>query len=388
MTAPVFSVTTERLYDKLPDVYRETDAQNDFQFKKYLAATVDTLGDIDLLVERLRYRSQVEMERRSRYAQRFTVYTHPDRELGAPALGSTSDLVDPSAADTAWLPWLAQLVGVRIDPNESVATNRDAIRFASSGFRAGSKTAIEKAVRGVLTGSKYAVAMPHSKVNEQGSIVPGTVWDLTLLTRAQESPSSFVVLQAVNKDTLKPAGVKLYHRTYQASWDALESALPYWRDWETLVWDQIEQVGVTYVNIPGQVMPNPSFETDTTGWVASGNATMTRVLGGIDGAGRLRFEHQGTGVKTLTSPQFPLSADVGYVFGLTYQSTQPFNLRVMRGSTVLATVSCPATPPNTNRRVNSGIMPGTAGNHTLQIEYTTGTVNDYGLFDGFMVRQA
>ncbi|UVF61465.1 hypothetical protein SEA_DALANDE_52 [Gordonia phage DalanDe] len=382
-----YSVTTERLYDKLPDIYRETDVAHDLQFKKFIASTVDVLGDIDLLVERFRYRSQIEMEMRKRYAQRNTIYTHPGRSIHAPALGSTSDLVDPTAADAKWLPWLGQLIGVKIDPNESEAVNRDSIRYASSGFRAGSKDALEKAVRGVLTGSKYAVAMPHTKVNQQGFISAGTTWDITILTRAQESPSSYVVLQSVNKDTLKPAGVMLYHKTYEASWDALEASLPYWRDWETLVWDEIEQVGVSYVDIAGNLIPNPSFETDTAGWTVGGSASMTRVGGGVDGSGRLRFEHQGGGTKTLTSPEFPLTANEGYVYGFTYQGTQPFVARLLRGSTEVATLDVPASV-NTNRRVNSGIMPTQAGNYKLELRFTTGAVNDYSFFDGFVVRKA
>ena len=387
MTAPTYSVTAERIYDKMPDVYRETDAANGYQFKKYLASMVHSLGDIDLLVERLRYRSQIELEMRKRYAQRFTTYTQPDREKDAPPLGATSDLVDPTAADARWLPWLAQLVGVEIDANEKIQYNRDAIRYASSGFRAGSKNALETAVRKVLTGSKYALAMPQTKVNEQGSIVPGTVWDLTMLTRAQESPSSFTVLQTVNKDTLKPAGVKLYHRTYQASWDALEASMPYWVNWETATWDIIEQAGLIYTGIAGNLIPNPSFETNADGWTAEGSASISRVVGGIDGSGQLRFEHQGGGTKTLTSPQFALTADTAYVYGFTYQSTQPFVLRVLRGTTEVATLSCPASA-NTNRRANSGIMPTVGGNHQLQIQFTTGAVNDYALFDAFVVRKA
>lgn len=387
MSEPVFSVTTERLYDKLPDLYRETDALNDYQFKKYIASIADSLGEIDLLVERFRYRSQIELEMRRRYAQRYTVYTHASREINAPALGSTSDLVDPTAADAKWLPWLAQLVGVEIDPNEPTAFNRDSIRYASSGFRAGSKNALETAVRKVLTGSKYALAMPHTKVNESGSIVSGTVWDITILTRAQESPSSFTVLQAVNKDTLKPAGVKLYHRTYTASWDALEASMPYWRDWNSATWDLIEQAGLAYTNLQGNLLPNPSFEVDASGWTTSGNASISRVVGGIDGAGRLRFEHSGTGTKTLTSPQFALNANEAIVYGMTYQSTQPFNLRLLRDTTEVATLACPAST-NTNRRANSGIMPSVAGNHQLQLQFTTGAVNDYALLDAFVVRKA
>ena len=385
--APVFSTTTERVYDKLPDVYRETDEQNDYQFKKYISSICDVLGDVDLLVERLRYRSQIELEMRKRYAQRFSTYTQPDRVANAPILGSTSDLVDPRSANSAWLPWLGQLVGVYIDPNMQDFDARDAIYYASSGFRAGSKNALEKAARSVLTGSRYAVALPHTKVVD-GQLIPGSTWDVTILTRADESPSSFIVLQAVNKQTLKPAGVQLYHRVYTASWDALEASLPYWSDWNTTTWDQIELAGITYHNLPGNVIPNPSFETNTDGWTTSGNITFTRVTGGVDGGGYLKADMSGTGTKEIISPNFSLTANEAWVYGLSYQSSVPVNVELRRGTTVVSTTTLDATPVNTWRRLNTGILPTTAGDHNIRIITDQGTVNTSILLDAFIVRKA
>lgn len=385
--APTFSVTTERVYDKLPDVYRETDADNGYQFKKYISSVCDVLGDVDLLVERLRYRSQIELEMRKRYAQRFTTYTHAGRVVNAPALGSTSDLVDPRSADRNWLPWLGQLIGVYIDPNAQDFDARDAIYYASSGFRAGSKDALEKATRSVLTGSRYAVALPHTKV-VNGQLVPGTTWDVTILTRADESPSSFVVLQAVNKPTLKPAGVQLYHRVYTASWDALEASLPFWSDWNTTTWDQIELAGISYTNLRGNILTNPSFETNTDGWTTSGNITITRTTGGVDGNGSLRGDMSGTGTKEIISPTFALTANEAWVYGLSYQSSVPITVELRRGTTVVASTPLDATTANTWRRLNTGILPATAGDHNIRITTDQGTVNTSILLDAFIVRKA
>lgn len=388
MNAPVFSVTTERIYGKLPDIYREVDAQNGYEFKKYLASMADQLGEVDLMVERLRYRSQIELEFRNRYAQRHTVYTHPDRLPNAPVLGSTSDLVDPRSADRAWLSWLGQLVGVRVDVNTPDLEARDQIQYASSGYRAGSKDALEKAARSVLSGSRYAKALPHTKVVD-GNLVPGSHWDVTILTRGSESPDSVVVLNAVNRPTLKPAGVQLYHRIYTASWDAIEAALPYWKDWETIVWDELEQIGVSYRNIPGNLLTNPSFETDLSTWyVSSGPMTITRQGGGVDGLGQLRAEFTAAGNKFLRTTSFPLTDGRAYTVGLTYKSTVALRLRVVANGTDQFMLELPASG-TTWKRANTGfILQGGTGTGYLQVSTTQGDVNDNFTLDGAVVRDA
>ena len=385
--APTFSVTTERIYDKLPDIYREVDATVDYAFKKYISSVTDVLGDVDLLVERFRYRSQIELEFRKRYAQRFTTYTHPGRVNNAPPLGSTSDLVDPRSADASWLPWLGQLVGVQVDVNAPIIDTRDSIFFASSGYRAGSKDALEKAARSVLSGSRYAVALPHTKV-VTGQLVAGNVWDLTILTRDDESPSSFILLQAVNKPTLKPAGVILYHRTYTASWDALEAALPYWSDWETTTWAAIELAGMTYTGIQGNVVPNPSFESDIVGWTATGPITLTRVGGGVDGNGYLRGDMSGPGTKAITSPVFTMTANEAWVYGITYQCQVASRLELIRDGSVVVSTPLNVTSPGEWNRINTGVIPIDAGNYQLRIASDEGDVNTSIYLDGALVRHA
>lgn len=384
---PTFSVTTERMYSRLPDVYRETDVDQDYAFKKFISTVVDTLGDIDLLIARLRYLSQVDRQMAKRYAQRFSVYRHADRVKGAPELGSTSDLVDPLSADEEWLAWIGQLVGVKITENMDVFEKRGAIQFAAAGYRAGSKDALEKAVRLVLSGSRYAVALPHTKV-VSGNIQAGNVWDLTILTRSSESPSSATILAQVDKPTIKPAGVKLYHRVYQASWDALEAALPYWRDWEEKTWDDIEQIGVRYSQLRGNLLPNPSFEEDAAGWVTSGAATQTRQAGGVDGSGQLRVDFNGTGAKQTTSGRFACTADIAYVAALTYRSTVPVQFAIVKGTEVVASLDLPASP-TVWKRMNGGFMPAVSGtDFALRVYTEQGTVNDNYTLDGAVVRDA
>ena len=384
--APTYTVTTERLYDKLPDMFIDADAQNEYALKTYLSSVVDYLGVIDLLIARLTYLSQIELQFRKRYAQRNTIYTHGDRPIGAPEMGSTSDLVDPRSADVRWLPWIGQLVGVKITPQMSDLVARDSIEYASSGYRAGSKDAIEKAVRAVLTGSKYAVALPHTMVDGDGNIMPGTTWDLTILTRSSESPSSITVIAAANKPTLKPAGVKLYHRTYQASWDALEASLPFWRDWETVTWDQLEQAGLSYRNIDGNLLSNPSFETGADGWTTFGAASQTAIPGGIDGSRYLRVDFSGSGNKGTESDPFHLDADTPYTCGITYKSTVPLVWQVMLGSSPVFTVNLPVAADW--KRSSSGLMPSVGGECTMRVSASTGVVNDNFMLDGAVIRDA
>lgn len=385
--APKFGVTTERVYARLPDVYREVDMLNDYQFKKYVASLTHVMNDVDLLTARFRYMSQVEREMFKRFAQTNVIYAHPDRVKGAPELGSTSDLVDPLSADEGWLPWIGQLVGVKVTPNMNVFEKRDAIAYAAAGYRAGSKDALEKAVRNVLSGSKYAVALPHTKV-VGSAIQAGSMWDVTILTRSQESPSGATILAQVDKPTVKPAGVKLYQQFYQASWDALEAALPYWQDWEESTWEVIEQIGVAYRNLPGNLLVNPSFEADATGWTTLGAASQARQPGGVDGLGQLRVDFSGTGNKQTTSSTFSADANVAYTTGITYKSTVPCVLYVLKGGAIAATIDMPASP-TTWRRVNGGFMPSASGaDFALRVFTTQGTVNDNYTLDGAVVRNA
>ena len=261
------------------------------------------------------------------------------------------------------------------------------IEYAASGYRAGSKSAIENAVKAVLTGSQYALAMPMTKTDVNDNLLTGTVWDITILTRADESPTERVILDLLNRPTVKPAGVKFHHRYYSASWDKLEATLPFWSNWEDKYWDEIEQVGLRFVPVPGNLIPNPSFETDITGWTSTGNATMTRVAGGVDGSGQLRYEQTGTGQKVLTSGVITssLTANTAHGFGFSYQSSQPFKAAVVSGSNAV-TFDVPASPVMTRHSVS--FAPGTTlTNARVRLTFDTGTTNDYTVLDAFALKR-
>jgi hypothetical protein len=215
MPEPMYSETTERVYERLPQVYRREDALQDWQMKKYLASVLEIQDVVSVLIDR------------------FT-YTPPDDGVSA----DTSDLVDPMTADEAWLPWLGQLVGVRINKALTVAQQRDAIRTALSGTQAGTKTSIANAAKTALTGSQTVYV--HS-FSDDGGIGAGGQWDILLLTLSEETVGDPVA--AVIAAGAKPAGVKLWHLLYGASWDTIEASYSTWADWDAETWNDIEQTG-------------------------------------------------------------------------------------------------------------------------------------------------
>lgn len=217
--APAPGALLDRVYDGLPDHYRDADARIDFPLYRWLAGICRELGAVETLIDRVDF--------------------VPVEAGGTP--GDTSDLVDPTTADAAWLPWLAQLVGVTLAPELSVTEQRDAILYASAGWRAGTKSAVAAAARTELTGSKYAWVYDHS-VSSPGD---GGPWDVLIVTRATETPDVPAVLEAVIRRGTKPAGVVLHHRAYGASWDTVVSTYPTWNAIESAgSWVQIEEAGL------------------------------------------------------------------------------------------------------------------------------------------------
>lgn len=216
MAEPIFSDTMERLWERMPGVYKFEDAQHNWQMKKWLSGVVDVFGDIDELIDRIKY--------------------VPPQD-GPELQDLHSDLVDPTTADAAWLPWLAQLVGVKFDYLLTEQQKRDRISTAIGGVQAGTKAAIIQAAQTALTGTKTVYVYSFSNA---GGIGAGTQWEVLLLTLAAETASDVIV--AVTNAGAKPAGVKLYHVTYGATWTTVEATLPTWTLWETKTWEQIEQL--------------------------------------------------------------------------------------------------------------------------------------------------
>lgn len=207
---------TQRLYDGLPTLYRDVDQNGDLL--AFLRLLGDQADEIETLLERINYDS-------------------PD-DGGAP--GDTSDLADPATADAAWLPWLTQLVGVRAPASGSEQGLRDAIAYATTGWRAGTRDAIAGAAKSALTGSRYVHVYDHS-ISVPGD---GGAFDILLVTRVSETPDVPAVLQAVVDGHAKPAGVVLHHRAYTSTWATEQSTYPTWADRNGLPWYALEEAGL------------------------------------------------------------------------------------------------------------------------------------------------
>lgn len=220
---PQFGVTTMRLYERLPEYIRLADARQTMPnglshpLLRFISSVVDTASEVERTIQRLDY----------------------DLDGG----NTTSDLVDPRTADARWLPWLGQLVGARITPNLSEAEARDAVLYASAGFRAGTKQAVADAAKTELTGAKAARVYDHS-TDTAGGLGTATQWDVLIVTRPSETPSIAAVIAAVERRNAKPAGVVLHYATYEASWAAIHANLPTWGHWRGKTWRTIQEVGI------------------------------------------------------------------------------------------------------------------------------------------------
>lgn len=154
---------------------------------------------------------------------------------------STSDLVDPYAADPAWLPWVAQLFGMVLDQNLSIENQRDSIALGVTGFNAGTKAALAQAAKPYLTQTRTTLVFDHSIVNPGDG---GGQFDVLLITRLSETPPGTNLATLLTASGAKPAGVVLHHRSFQASWNAVLTAYPKWAQWQTVPWRTLEESGL------------------------------------------------------------------------------------------------------------------------------------------------
>lgn len=304
---PYMSTLVDRLHSRLPQTYRRFDAVNsEWPLKRYLGAILATGGAIDDTIEAIEGARPVGPAAPEPWALSGDQLAswRADRQTRPSALG------DPMAADASWLPWMAQLVGAVLDPKASTAEQRDTIRYATSGWRAGTRGAIADAAKTALTGSQYARVVPHFTPTLQGGLEPARVWDITIVTRLSETPDPDAVLGAVLRKGVKPAGVVLWHSAYEATWDQIEAVYPTWADWEAAgSWDVIQEAGLMYRAVTGNLLANPSFEANTTGWTGADGATIGRVTGGIDGIGMLRVTAAADGTcRAVTSSTIAVTA--------------------------------------------------------------------------------
>jgi hypothetical protein len=237
---PIMSALVDRLYQRLPEAYRTLDGlDRTWPFKRYLYAVLAQGGAIDATadsIDAVRPVGPAIPEPWALAADELAVW-RAARQSRLSALG------DPSQADAGWLAWLAQMVGAHLDPRASISEQRDTIRYATSGYRAGTRDAIADAAKSALTGSQYVAVMPHTKVT--GSvIVAGSAWDITVVTRTSETPDPAEVLATIVRKGVKPAGAVLWAQAFEASWNAVEAAYPTWNSRDAKTWTEIEETGL------------------------------------------------------------------------------------------------------------------------------------------------
>lgn len=198
MALPNVAPATLALYNRLPAYLRAADAEQaepDYPLLRYLSLLGDQLDEVVTLVDRFDYRH---------------VY-----EGGEP--GDTSDLVDPATADPAWLPWLAQLVGVDLADVTGVPARRELLTNTHALLAHGSDDAIRARVLPLLDGAKYLLVETHY-LADPWKILIVTLYNETLVT-----PAELLAEAGIEK----PAGVELRH-TFGIAWDDLEASYPTW----------------------------------------------------------------------------------------------------------------------------------------------------------------
>lgn len=335
---PVVNSFATRIFDRLPEAYRTFDANTGYPFLLYIDAVTQKLGAIDTVIARIAGQRPVGP------ATPIPWSLHPSAlaDYNANRVLRLSELGDPTVADAAWLPWLVQLVGGKLDPAASVAEQRDTIRYATSGWLAGSAASIEYAARTALTGSQYAKCVPH--MTDGGA--PGGPWDVAIMTRSSETPDPSAVLGAVTRKGVKPAGVILHLVNFGASWDILESARPTWDLWESdslglVTWDRLADTGLSYADVPGNLVPNASYEANVTGWTAGANTTVTWLAGGVDGLGQAIVHATAAGQVKLTSSTFAVTAGHDYRSACSLKPTNIRTGRLIRTWSTGATATSP-----------------------------------------------
>lgn len=303
--APTVNPFAARMWARVPEYYRTFDANTGYPFLLYIDAVTKRLGDIQIVIDRITGQRPVGP------AGPIPWSLHPSllADYQANRVNRISELGDPLAADAAWLPWLVQMVGGRLDPAASVAEQRDTIRYATSGWMAGSISSIEYAARTALVGSQYAKCIPHLL----GDGSAGGPWDVVIMTRSSETPDPTLVLGAILRKGVKPAGVILRHLPFGASWDILEAVRPTWALWEAdtfgvLTWDRWADTGLTYADVPGNLVTNASYETNVASWTAGTNTGLSWLTGGLDGRGQAILTAAAGGQVKVTSATFAVTA--------------------------------------------------------------------------------
>lgn len=215
MPYPSVSVTATRIWERLPQVYRDYDVTQDYPLLRFISLVADQLDDVFDILHRI--------DRQG-----------PD-EGGPLDNSSRSELTVPALADSTWLPWLAQMSGVPFR-GRTTAELRSLIGTVGRGGAVATRAAMMAAAKTRLTGQQYVDIVPQA----QPGGTAGGRWDVLVRTRALETVSGADVLDAILDAGAKPAGVRLFHEFYGSSWTAITTAYPTWTTLNNKTWSQIQ----------------------------------------------------------------------------------------------------------------------------------------------------
>ena len=208
---PTVGPFTDALYARLPEVYRDADEAQDegrsnYPLLRYLSLLGDQLTQVADLLGRFTYDPLDERTNTDPAWDRYGSGLFGDDTYGD---ADVADLVDPGLADSAWLPWLAQLLGVNVT-GLTIDETRAALANPSDAWAHGTPGAILKPVRELLPPGAYVDTLPHF----------GDPFTIGLVTKQDET-----------------YGV--------TTWGDLETLAPTWADLEALgSWNNLEALTI------------------------------------------------------------------------------------------------------------------------------------------------
>lgn len=228
------SDATQRWFERLPAYVQEGDNGD---LRQWLSLLGDQLGDVGLRLDLMNF---VRDEATGEVIQASAL-------VDATQAGRLTDAL-------AQLRWLAQLLGANLGKTSTLNEQIDAVRYATTGWRAGTKAALADAARSVLGGTKYVLIEPH---------YAGDRWTINIRTRASETPDDTAVVNAIYAKGAKPAGVVLLNIFFDTDWATLEADRPTWGDWDGYSWLAIEETGLP-VDDSGLIPPPAPPTGDVT----------------------------------------------------------------------------------------------------------------------------
>ena len=203
LTGGVQNAVTDRWYDLIPPVYRDADSNDlttshGWPLYGYMDAAASALVTPTVIANRI----------------------------------ADGDLTDPSLADDAWIPWLAQTVGVF---GTGVAEQRARLANAVNDPPLGSRQYLTVLIQGFLTGTQFC------------EVTAQEPWGIGVRVRATEVLAiggTSALAAAVYATGRVPSGFVLNVITDEETWTQVMAVLPTWSPGEGKTWAKVQSMGL------------------------------------------------------------------------------------------------------------------------------------------------